>query len=214
MGRAMMRRIFNLSVALAAMVVTSPVWALASLWIKLEDGGPVFFRQDRAGRGGVIFRIFKFRTMVVDADKRGLGLNVERTDPRITRAGAFLRRWSLDELPQLLNVIHGDMNVVGPRPGLPEQASKYDARQRRRLEVLPGLTGWAQVNGRNALTWSQRIDADVWYVDHQSVLLDMRILARTPFAVIDTEGLYEPNAGLDDEFNAFGEESKDEERLS
>lgn len=210
----MMRRALNVAVALAAMAVTTPLWILASAWIKLEDRGPVFFRQDRAGLGGSTFRIFKFRTMIVDADKRGLGLNVDRADPRITRAGAFLRRWSLDELPQLLNVLRGEMNVVGPRPGLPEQARKYGARQRRRLEVLPGLTGWAQVNGRNAMTWSQRIDADIWYVDHQSALLDLWILARTPFAVFDTEGLYEPNAGLDDEFNDFDGTSDGEERPS
>jgi len=208
----MIRRGLNVGVALAAMVLTSPVWALAAAWIKLEDRGPVFFRQERAGRGGAVYRIFKFRTMVVDAEKRGLGLNVDRTDPRITRAGAFLRRWSLDELPQLLNVLRGEMNVVGPRPGLPEQARRYDATQRRRLEVLPGLTGWAQVNGRNALTWSQRIAADVWYVDHCSALLDLWILARTPLAIVRSEGLYETNAGLDDEFNAFDAEgdSRDE----
>jgi len=155
------RRAFNVTVALLALVLTAPLWLVASARIKLEDRGPVFFRQDRAGLRGATYRIFKFRTMVTDADKRGLGLNVDRADPRITRAGAFLRRWSLDELPQLLNVLLGDMNVVGPRPGLPEQARRYDERQRRRLEVLPGITGWAQVNGRNALTWSKRIDADV-----------------------------------------------------
>src|SRR4029453_12819382 len=117
----------------------------------------------------------------------------------------------LDELPQLLNVLRGEMNVVGPRPGLPDQAKRYDAAQRRRLEVLPGITGWAQVNGRNALTWSQRIAADVWYVDHQSALLDLWILLPTPPPVGRREGLYEPNAGLDDEFNAFepGEERRD-----
>jgi len=207
----MIRRGLNVAVALGAMALTSPIWALAAAWIKLEDGGPVFFRQARAGHAGSVYRIFKFRTMVVNADKRGLGLNVERADPRITRAGAFLRRWSLDELPQLLNVLRGEMNVVGPRPGLPDQAKRYDAAQRRRLEVLPGITGWAQVNGRNALTWSQRIAADVWYVDHQSALLDLWILLRTPLAVVRSEGLYEPNAGLDDEFNAFepGEERRD-----
>jgi lipopolysaccharide/colanic/teichoic acid biosynthesis glycosyltransferase len=210
----MIRRAFNLAVALVAFVVTIPVWILASAWIKIEDRGPVYFRQDRAGRGGTTYRIYKFRTMVVDADRRGFGLNVERADPRITRAGAFLRRWSLDELPQLLNVLRGEMNVVGPRPGLPEQARKYDARQLRRLEVLPGITGWAQVNGRNALTWSQRIEADVWYVDHQSAPLDLWILIRTPLAIFDTEGLYEPNAGLDDEFNAFDREKDEEEKPS
>lgn len=210
----MIRRVFNVTVALLALVLTAPLWLVASAWIKLEDRGPVFFRQDRAGLRGATYRIFKFRTMVTDADKRGLGLNVDRADPRITRAGAFLRRWSLDELPQLLNVLLGDMNVVGPRPGLPEQARRYDERQRRRLEVLPGITGWAQVNGRNALTWSKRIDADVWYVDHQSVGLDLRILIRTPFAIFDTEGLYEPNAGLDDEFNAFDPAADENEKTT
>lgn len=210
----MMRRAFNLLVALAGFAVTAPVWIVAPAWIKLEDGGPVFFRQERAGRGGTTFRIFKFRTMIVGADKVGLGLNVDSADARITRAGRFLRRWSLDELPQLLNVVRGEMNVVGPRPGLPEQARRYDAFQRRRLEVLPGLTGWAQVNGRNALTWRQKFEQDVWYVDHQSTWLDAWILVRTPLAIVDPRGLYESNAGLDDEFNAFGSEPDGEGKNS
>jgi lipopolysaccharide/colanic/teichoic acid biosynthesis glycosyltransferase len=197
------RRSLNYLVALILLLVATPVWLFAAAWVKLADGGPVFYRQARAGLGGSTYRIFKFRTMIVDADKRGLGLNVDREDDRITAPGRFLRRWSLDELPQLLNVVRGEMNVVGPRPGLPEQARKYDERQRRRLEVLPGITGWAQVNGRNALSWRERIEADIWYVDHRSAWLDLKILARTPLAVFDEEGLYESNAGLDDEFNAF-----------
>jgi lipopolysaccharide/colanic/teichoic acid biosynthesis glycosyltransferase len=199
----MMRRALNVSVALLAFVLTSPVWLIASLRIKLEDGGRVFFLQERAGYRGKPYRIYKFRTMVVDAERRGLGLNVDRDDPRITRVGAWLRRWSVDELPQLLNVLRGEMNVVGPRPALLQQVARYTGRQRRRLEVLPGMTGWAQVSGRNALTWSQRIDADIWYVENASVLLDLRILLRTPMAVFNTEGLYEQGAGLGDDMNAF-----------
>jgi lipopolysaccharide/colanic/teichoic acid biosynthesis glycosyltransferase len=141
--------------------------------------------------------------MVVGAERTGLGLNVEAGDPRITRVGRFLRAWSLDELPQLWNVLFGEMSLVGPRPALFEQAAKYDATARRRLLVRPGLTGWAQVTGRNALTWSERIARDVWYVDHLSLALDLRILARTLGVVLRREGLYEPEGGAGDAFNRF-----------
>jgi lipopolysaccharide/colanic/teichoic acid biosynthesis glycosyltransferase len=196
-----MSRVLNLVAASIGMLATAPLWLVLPALIRLEDGGPVFYRQERVGRDGKIFRLFKFRSMVVDAEHRELGLNVESGDSRITRTGRFLRRWSLDELPQLLNVFAGDMNVIGPRPALPFQVAKYTAEQKRRLLVRPGLTGWAQVNGRNALTWKEKIAADLWYVDHRSVLLDLWILARTPLAVISTEGLYETDAGVDDEFN-------------
>jgi lipopolysaccharide/colanic/teichoic acid biosynthesis glycosyltransferase len=176
--------------AVAGLVATAPVFAAVALAIKLEDRGPVFYGQLRAGRDGVPFRVLKFRTMIVDAERQGLGLNVALGDSRITRVGRLLRDYSIDELPQLVNVLRGEMSVVGPRPGLVDQAERYDAFQRRRLEVWPGLTGWAQVNGRNALTWEERIALDVWYVDHVSLGLDLRILLRTPLVILRKEGLF------------------------
>ena len=158
--------------------------------IRQEDGGPVFFRQQRAGQDGTPFEVWKFRSMVVDADTVGLGLNVAAGDDRITRTGHLLRDWSLDELPQLINVALGEMSLVGPRPGLPDQAARYDDVQRRRLAMRPGLTGWAQVNGRNRITWEERIVLDVWYVEHWSLKLDLQILARTLGVVARREGLF------------------------
>ncbi|HEX6850862.1 MAG TPA: sugar transferase [Candidatus Polarisedimenticolaceae bacterium] len=197
-----MTRVLSVGIAIVAVIVASPLAALIAICIKLEDAGPVFFRQDRAGQGGRNFRLLKFRTMVTDAERKGLGVNVAPNDDRITRVGRVLRRWSLDELPQFLNVLKGDMNVVGPRPALPFQAARYTPSERRRLEVRPGLTGWAQVHGRNALSWKQRIELDVWYVDHRNLAVDLLVLLRTPAAMLRSEGLYEPGAGLDDEFNA------------
>ncbi len=174
----------------ALLVLLSPVFLAVAIAIRVEDGGPVLFRQLRAGRGGRPFAVLKFRSMIVDADRRGLGLNVARGDDRITRVGHVLRSWSLDELPQLVNVVRGEMSVVGPRPGLMEQADRYDPFQRRRLEVRPGLTGWAQVNGRNALTWEERIVLDVWYVENRSPRLDLAIIRRTPGVIVRREGLF------------------------
>jgi lipopolysaccharide/colanic/teichoic acid biosynthesis glycosyltransferase len=177
-------------VAATALVVLSPALAVISLLIRREDGGPVLFAQERAGRDARPFRVLKFRTMIAGAERVGLGLNIAAGDQRITRVGRLLRDFSLDELPQLVNVARGEMSLVGPRPGLVSQAARYDAFQRRRLLVKPGLTGWAQVNGRNALTWEQRITLDVWYVEHFSLWLDLRILARTPLVVARREGLF------------------------
>lgn len=177
-------------VAVTALAALSPALAVIAWRIRREDGGPVFYRQERAGLDGAPFRVWKFRSMSVGADRVGLGLNVAAGDDRITETGRLLRDWSLDELPQLLNVACGEMSLVGPRPGLPDQAARYDAFQRRRLEMRPGLTGWAQVNGRNRLTWEERIVLDVWYVDHWSPLLDLRILARTLGVVVRRDGLF------------------------
>ena len=176
--------------AVAALAALSPVIGLIAWRIKQEDGGPVFFRQQRAGQDGTPFEVWKFRSMVVDADTVGLGLNVAAGDDRITRTGHLLRDWSLDELPQLINVALGEMSLVGPRPGLPDQAARYDDVQRRRLAMRPGLTGWAQVNGRNRITWEERIVLDVWYVEHWSLKLDLQILARTLGVVARREGLF------------------------
>jgi lipopolysaccharide/colanic/teichoic acid biosynthesis glycosyltransferase len=151
--------------------------------VKLEDGGPVLYRQTRVGKDGADFELLKLRTMVVGAERQGAGFAVNRGDPRITRVGRVLRRLSLDELPQLWNVIRGDMSVIGPRPTLRYQVEQYDERQRRRLEIRPGLTGWAQIHGRAGLPWPERIEYDLWYVDHRSPKTDLVILLRTPVAL-------------------------------
>jgi len=166
-----------------AIVLTSPLLGLAAIAVKLEDGGPILYRQTRVGRDGRDFELLKLRTMVVGAETMGAGYAVNEGDSRITRAGRILRRLSLDELPQLWNVVRGDMSMVGPRPTLRYQVERYDERQRRRLDVKPGITGWAQVHGRAALPWPERIELDVWYVEHRSPRLDLKILARTPFAL-------------------------------
>jgi lipopolysaccharide/colanic/teichoic acid biosynthesis glycosyltransferase len=177
-------------IAGAALVALAPALVAIGIAIRREDGGPVLYRQRRAGLDGEPFELLKFRTMVVGADQIGLGLNIAHRDPRITRIGRWLRDWSLDELPQLVNVARGEMSLVGPRPGLVEQAARYTDLQRRRLGMRPGLTGWAQVNGRNWLTWEERIELDVWYVEHWSLVLDLEILARTPGVILRQEGLF------------------------
>jgi len=186
-------RAADLAVAGGALLVASPLLALAALAIKLEDGGPVLYRQTRVGRDGVDFELLKLRTMVVDAETMGAGLSVDRGDPRITRSGRLLRKLSLDELPQLWNVVRSEMSVIGPRPTLRYQVEQYDERQRHRLDVKPGITGWAQVNGRAALPWAERIELDVWYVEHRSPRVDAEILARTPFALF--RGTYKGETG-------------------
>jgi lipopolysaccharide/colanic/teichoic acid biosynthesis glycosyltransferase len=174
-----LKRALDVAASAGALALGAPVLALAAAAIKLEDGGPVFFRQERIGKDGEPFQILKLRTMVVGAEKLGAGYAIDEGDSRITRIGALLRRTSLDELPELLNVLRGDMSLVGPRPTLRYQVEQYTEHQRRRLEVLPGVTGWAQVHGRAALPWPERIELDVWYVDHASLALDARIVWRT-----------------------------------
>jgi lipopolysaccharide/colanic/teichoic acid biosynthesis glycosyltransferase len=178
-----LNRAADIAVAGSALVVASPVLALAALAVKLTSSGPALFRQTRVGKDGSDFELLKLRTMVVGAETQGAGFAVNRGDPRITPVGRLLRRLSLDELPQLWNVVRGDMSVIGPRPTLRYQVERYTPRQRRRLEVKPGITGWAQVHGRAALAWDDRIELDVWYVEHRSALLDLRILAKTPRAL-------------------------------
>jgi lipopolysaccharide/colanic/teichoic acid biosynthesis glycosyltransferase len=178
-----MNRAFDVAIAGVGLVLTSPLVGLAALATKLEDRGPILYRQTRVGKDGEDFELLKLRTMVVGAERIGKGFAVDQGDPRITRTGRLLRRTSIDELPQLWNVLRGDMSVIGPRPTLRYQVEQYDDRQRRRLEVKPGLTGWAQVRGRAALPWSERIELDVWYVDHRSPRLDLQILVKTPLAL-------------------------------
>ncbi len=188
-----MNRVFDVALAGAGLVVAAPVFGAAALAIKLEDGGPILYRQTRVGKDGVDFELLKLRTMVVGAEKLGAGWAVDRDDPRITRVGRILRRLSLDELPQLWNVIRGDMSLIGPRPTLRYQVDRYTDRQRRRLEVRPGLTGWAQVHGRAELPWEERIELDVWYVEHRSPWVDLRILVRTPRTLV--RGTYKGATG-------------------
>jgi len=186
-------RAFDVAAGGFGLALTAPVLATAAIAIKLEDGGPVFYRQRRVGLEGREFELLKLRTMHVGAEARGAGFAVNEGDPRITRVGRILRRLSLDELPQLWNVVRGDMSLIGPRPTLAYQVDRYTPRQRRRLEVKPGITGWAQVHGRARLPWNERIELDVWYVEHRSPWLDLKILARTPLALF--AGTYKGDTG-------------------
>jgi lipopolysaccharide/colanic/teichoic acid biosynthesis glycosyltransferase len=176
-----------------ALALAAPVLGAAALAIKREDGGPVLYRQRRVGLHGEEFELLKLRTMVVGAERVGAGYAVNEGDPRITRTGRLLRRLSLDELPQLWNVLRGEMSLIGPRPTLRYQVDRYTERQRRRLDVKPGLTGWAQVHGRASLPWEQRIELDVWYVEHRSPLVDVKILLRTPLVLFS--GTYKGQTG-------------------
>jgi lipopolysaccharide/colanic/teichoic acid biosynthesis glycosyltransferase len=177
-------RALDVAIAGGGLIVASPILAAAAVATKLDERrGPVLYRQMRVGKDGRDFELLKLRTMVEGAERMGAGFAVDEGDPRITRVGRFLRRTSIDELPQLWNVLRGDMSLVGPRPALRYQVEQYDERQRRRLEVRPGLTGWAQVNGRAKLSWPERIELDVWYVENRSPALDLRILLRTPLVL-------------------------------
>ena len=178
-----MNRALDVLSASLGLAVASPLLAASAIAIKVEDGGPVFFRQTRVGRDGKDFELLKLRTMVVDAEHQGAGFAVDAGDSRITRVGSILRRTSADELPQLWNIVRGEMSLIGPRPTLRYQVDTYNERQRKRLDVRPGLTGWAQVHGRATLPWADRIELDVWYVEHRAPLLDVRILLRTPLAL-------------------------------
>jgi lipopolysaccharide/colanic/teichoic acid biosynthesis glycosyltransferase len=182
-------------VAGLALAIASPVLLGAMVAIRLESRGSPIYRQRRVGRGGRPFEMLKLRTMVSGAEHIGAGLAVNEGDPRITRVGAWLRRLSLDELPNLVNVLRGEMAIVGPRPTIQAQVDQYTPRQRRRLEVKPGITGWAQVNGRASLPWHERIELDVWYVDNRSLLLDLRILVRTAQMLATGHGLYKGETG-------------------
>ena len=188
-----MNRAADVAVAGFGLLAAAPVLGIAAAAVKLADGGPVLYRQHRVGKDGVEFELLKLRTMVVGAETKGAGAAVDEGDSRITGPGTLLRRLSIDELPQLWNVIRGDMSVIGPRPTLAYQVERYTAHQRRRLEVKPGLTGWAQVHGRARLPWAERIELDLWYVDNRSPLVDLKILLRTPLALFS--GTYKGASG-------------------
>ena len=192
---AALTRALDLTIGIAGSIVTAPVVALLALAIRLESPGHPIYRQTRAGRSGELFSMYKLRTMVRGAEFTGAGLAIQEGDDRITRIGRFLRRYSLDELPNLWNVVRGEMSIVGPRPTLQVQVEQYTDHQRRRLAVKPGITGWAQVNGRASLPWTERIELDIWYVEHRSFALDLRILARTVGMVLTGRGLYKGERG-------------------
>ena len=190
-----MKRAVDLVIGGLGSLLSLPLVGLLALAVRLESPGNPFYTQIRAGRGGAPFTIYKLRTMVSGAEFTGAGLAIAAGDARITRVGTFLRRTSLDELPNLWNVVRGEMSIVGPRPTLPHQVEQYTARQRGRLAVKPGITGWAQVNGRASLPWAQRIELDLWYVEHQSLRLDLAILARTVRMVLRGDGVYKGEEG-------------------
>jgi len=178
----------DIVIASLGLALVSPLLLIAAVAIRLESRGPVFYRQRRVGRDGVIFELYKLRTMRRGADPVGVGTAVTAEDPRVTRVGRLLRRFSLDELPNLINVLRGEMRIVGPRATLPAQVELYTPRQLRRLELRPGVTGWAQIHGRAGIPWEERIELDVWYVEHRSLWLDLKILARTPAALLGGAG--------------------------
>lgn len=191
----MIRRAIDVVVASAVLVLASPLLAAAAIAIRLTSRGPAIYRQRRVGLHGREFDVLKLRTMVAGAERLGPGLAVDEGDPRITRVGALLRRSSLDELPNLWNVVRGEMSLIGPRPTVPAQVALYDEHQRGRLAVRPGMTGWAQVNGRASLPWSQRIELDLYYIAHRSLLLDARILVRTVAVLFGGGGVYRGETG-------------------
>jgi lipopolysaccharide/colanic/teichoic acid biosynthesis glycosyltransferase len=177
-------RAFDIAIAGAGLVISSPFLAAAALAVKLDGGGPVLYKQVRVGQHGQDFELLKLRTMIVGAENQGAGYAVDKGDARITKAGRILRRLSLDELPQLWNVVRGDMSIIGPRPTLRYQVDQYDERQLHRLDVKPGITGWAQIHGRASLPWAERIELDLWYVGHRDWKTDLLILLRTPLALL------------------------------
>jgi lipopolysaccharide/colanic/teichoic acid biosynthesis glycosyltransferase len=189
------RRAVDIAVSASLLALSSPMLVVAVVAIRLESPGPAIYRQLRIGREGRPFEMLKLRTMVSGAERIGAGLAVNENDSRITRVGAFLRRTSLDELPNLLNVLRGEMSLIGPRPTLPAQVASYTPRQRARLAIRPGITGWAQVNGRAALPWSERIELDLHYIEHRSLALDLRIVRRTLAIVLGGSGLYKGETG-------------------
>ena len=188
-----MNRALDVAIAGTALLASSPLLAAGALAVKLQDGGPVLYRQTRVGHGGEDFELLKLRTMIVGAEKQGAGFAVDKGDTRITTVGRVLRRLSIDELPQLWNVVRGDMSVIGPRPTLRYQVDAYDENQRHRLDVKPGITGWAQIHGRASLPWAERIELDLWYVRHRDWKTDLLILLRTPLALLG--GTYKGEKG-------------------
>jgi sugar transferase EpsL len=196
------KRFFDILIALVVLILLSPILLLISIMLLVMDGLPLLFCQERPGLGGRIFRIYKFRTMKAERNISGELLQDEN---RITGFGKFLRRSSLDELPELFNVIKGEMSLVGPRPLLVQYLTRYSQEQARRHDVLPGITGWAQINGRNAITWDEKFRLDIWYVNNWSFWLDIRIIFITLWKVISGEGISQPGRATMDEFMGIEE---------
>lgn len=192
-----MKRLFDFSSAVIGLAVVSPVIIGTALVVKKKLGSPVIFKQTRPGQYGELFDLYKFRTMTDEVDENG---ELLPDSVRLTRTGKILRKLSVDELPQLINVVKGDMSLVGPRPLLMEYVELYDDRQSKRLDVKPGITGWAQVNGRNAISWEERFELDVWYVENQSFMLDMKILYMTLQKVVKREGVSQPGQATMEKF--------------
>jgi lipopolysaccharide/colanic/teichoic acid biosynthesis glycosyltransferase len=190
-----LRRLFDVAVSAAVLLLTSPIVLGALLAIRLESKGHPIYRQRRVGKDGAPFDVLKLRTMVSGAEMMGAGLAVDDGDSRITNVGAFLRRTSIDELPNLVNVLKGEMSIIGPRPTVPVQVEQYTDRQRGRLALKPGITGWAQVNGRASLPWSERIELDLWYAEHRTTRLDIKILWLTARMLVTGHGLYKGETG-------------------
>lgn len=186
----LVKEVFDRIVSFVALIVLLPIFLIVALLIKIDSKGPVFFMQERVGKDGKIFKVFKFRTMTVNAFEKTKGKYIDQSNPYVTRFGKILRRTGIDELPQLINVLRGEMSLVGPRPTLPYQVEKYSNYQRKRLLMKPGITSWALIHGRNKLTWPERIEYDVWYVEHWSFWLDIKILFKTIWVVASGEGLY------------------------
>ncbi|MGM9992590.1 MAG: sugar transferase [Candidatus Bruticola sp.] len=207
-----LKRAFDFFASLFLLVILSPILAACAVAVLIDNGWPIFYVQERVGRRGRKFPFFKFRTMIRNAERLGSGYEISKNDSRITKTGAFLRRWSLDELPQLFNVLRGEMSLVGPRPTLAYQVEAYSPHQRRRLEVLPGLTGLAQVSGRNSITWPERIELDIYYINNYSFWLDCQILWRTVGVLYRGDEIYGygwlPKAGQVSVDSATGDEHK------
>ncbi len=189
---SIVKRILDLSLSLPALIFILPFWLAIAILIKLDSKGPIFYIHTRSGLNGKEFKCYKFRSMLIDSDPNTLASSA--TDPRITRLGRFLRKSSLDETPQLINVLLGDMSLVGPRPALPVQVKHFNEQEKLKLNVKPGLTGWTQVNGRNSIPYEKRLELDVWYALHSNVLLDLWILVKTIKVLIMDDGVYDPNS--------------------
>ena len=185
-----LKEIFDKIISFVALLVLLPIFLIAAILIKIDSKGPLFFLQERVGKDGKIFKVFKFRTMIVEAPEKTKGKYIEKSNPYVTRVGKLLRRSGIDELPQLINVLKGEMSLVGPRPTLPYQVAKYNDYQRKRLLMKPGITSWALIHGRNKLTWPEKIKLDVWYAEHWNFWLDIKILFKTVWVVASGEGLY------------------------
>lgn len=186
----LIKDIFDKIVSFIALLLFLPLFLIVAILIELDSKGPVFFLQERIGKNGKTFKVFKFRTMTIDASEKTKGKYINKDNPYVTRVGKILRRTGIDELPQLINVLKGEMSLVGPRPTLPYQVAKYNDFQKKRLLMKPGITSWALINGRNKLTWDERIKYDVWYIENWSFWLDIEILFKTVWVVATGKGLY------------------------